>query len=146
MKNELKVIRLKSNIIVMAELEYLTKTDYNIINPVIVDTVAISGENNALTSTPLLPGTDERMFTLHSSDVLVMADANELYSRFYGSSVFRLAVQREYKNSLLAGKPDLDNYSKIKLDKMRVELHSKFGMMEQKQDDIFDDVNDKVIH
>jgi len=145
LKSELKVIRLKSNLIVVAELEYLTQTDYNIINPVIVDVVPVGNETNALTSTPLVPGTDETVFVLHSSDVLVMGDANEIYSRFYGSSIFRLAVQKEYKKSLLSGKADLDNYSKMTLDKLRLDLHSRFGMMET-NDDAIDDVNDKVIH
>lgn len=116
------------------------KKTIKFINPVMYETI-MTEEGDRTHVMPFLPGSIHNTFPVASSKIIVFDEATIYFKRIYGSALMKFAIQRAYHDAIAANLTELDDATKMMLESYRIELISKFGMIDEDEFRMFEDSN-----
>lgn len=124
--------------IVLAELGYDDAT-FSFVFSDPIQIVVVQTENGEMTTAkPYIIGTDQRVFNISTLNVVTYGKADEFYSKFYASSLYKFFAQKQIKATSSGASVE---EAEIKVQEMREYLNDKYGFVNE-----VDFNSNKVLH
>lgn len=142
--SELMTVKMSDGSNVLAVVRYSDREySYVFTNPMKYDTI-LTSSGEVTTSMLFLPGTDVESHEIPSNFVMTFSPANEFYSRFYGSALFKFFMQKQFQKLTLSGKQDFSSQEEFAIEAKRLEIEVEFGMIDYGSED--NNNENKVVH
>ena len=123
-------IMLNGGDVIFSEITYFSYEEGILVmqNPIKIQYI-FTPEGEITTSAPFMPYSDQTIFPIPIEEVLVFSPLDEFFTRFYGSSLMRFAIQREKRNISLKGQGNGMTEALANLHNVKKTLEEKYGFV-----------------
>lgn len=122
------IIKLINGSTILAEMTDSGKNAFILTSPYNIEhNFTEDGESTTLKV--FMPGTDKETILISTSHIICVAPANEFFSKFYGSTLFKIYTRKLL--SALDADAQIDNATIVDIENARLDILSRYGMIEQ---------------
>ena len=125
--NNLKVMRLIDGTTLLAEVIAHTGS-FLVHNP-----IEYMVEGDTTMAKPFLPGAEDDAWLIPSAQIVAISKPTEFFAKFYGSALYKMFVQAAVHKLHLSGMEEFDDTTKNALESKKMEIYSKFGLMDEQE-------------